>query len=207
MQHNLPTAKFANLHFVTSQLAIGGDLATDDDDLAFVQFAEILDLGITHIIDVRIEWSDAETFAGHAPHVGYLHHGMDDAGQNVPVEWFEHAICWLEAVWAADPVAVVLTHCHMGINRGPSLGFAVLLAQGWDAVAAISAIRAVRPQANVWYAADALTWHHQRTGVAKRAAAKQHAELEEWRQSNPLDVVRIVRRARDEEAGHRGGSR
>lgn len=204
MQHSLPTAKFANLHFVTPQLAIGGDLTTDDDDLAFVQFAEIVDLGITHIIDVRIEWSDAETFALHAPQIGYLQHGMDDDGQDVPGEWFEAAIRWIEAVWLADPQAVLLTHCHMGINRGPSLGFAVLLFQGWDPVDAITALRAARPQANVWYAADALTWHHQRTGVNKRTAAQQHAELNDWRKRNPLDVVRILRQARAEQASRRG---
>ena len=105
----------------------------------------------------------------------------------------------MEAAWAQDPDAVVLTHCHMGINRGPSLGFAVLLAQGWDPVDAIAAIRAARPQANVWYAADALDWHHARTGVRDTVAAEQHAALAAWRQANPLDVVRIIRQIRQEE--------
>jgi protein-tyrosine phosphatase len=72
---------------------------------------------------------------------------------------------------SAGPDAVALTHCQMGINRGPSLGFAVLLAQGWDPAEAIAAIRAARPCANVWYAADALTWYQQRTGVDSAIAA------------------------------------
>lgn len=195
--HTLPLAEFANLHFVTPQLAIGGDVSALDDDLAVLQFSEICSLGITHIVDTRLEWNDAATFARSAPEIGYLHHGMDDAGQAVPAEWFEQAVSWIEAALAADPGAVVLTHCHMGINRGPSLGFAVLLAQGWDPVEAIAAIRAARPQANVWYAADALSWHQQRAGVNEATATDQHAALEAWRDANRLDVFRAIREQRD----------
>lgn len=196
MHPDHPLAQFANLHFVTPQLAIGGDISAYDDGLALQQFTEICRLGVTHVVDVRLEWSDAQTFADQAPHVRYLHHGMDDAGQAVPPEWFEHAVRWIEDAWAEDPEAVVLTHCHMGINRGPSLGFAVLLAQGWDPVEAIAAIRTARPAANVWYAADALTWHHGRTRVDAATAAAQHAALQAWREANTLDVVRIIREQR-----------
>ena len=189
-------AEFANLSFVTPQLAVGGDISAFDDDLAALQFKEICELGITHIVDVRLEWSDLDTFASQAPDIGYLHHGMDDAGQDVPAEWFEHAVSWIEQAYEQDPDAVVLTHCHMGINRGPSLGFAVLLARGWDPVEAIAAIRAARPQANVWYAADALRWHHARTGADAETARQQHAALVAWREQNPLDVVRVIREQR-----------
>lgn len=199
MGTDLPLAASANLHFVTPQLAIGGDISAEDDDLAVLQFTEIGHLGITHVVDVRIEWSDAQTFLDRAPRVQYLHHGMDDAGQSVPAEWFEHAVAWVERAWAEDPDAVVLAHCHMGINRGPSLGFAVLLALGWEPVEAITAIRAARPQANVWYAADALSWHHERAGVDAQTAVEQHAALVAWREENPLDVVRVIREVRDKE--------
>jgi protein-tyrosine phosphatase len=193
MQHTLPLAHHANLHFVTPTLAVGGDIDAYDDELASAQIAEIAGLGITHIVDVRIEWDDSTTFADAVPEIAYLHHGMDDAGQAVPAAWFERAVSWIET---AGPEAVVLTHCHMGINRGPSLGFAVLLSQGWDPVEAIAAIRAARPQANVWYAADALIWHHQRTATDLATARRQHAELAGWRDSNPLDVVRLIRQQR-----------
>ena len=150
----LPQAESANLHFVTPTLAIGGDVDAYDDDLAGMQIADLEAHGITHVVEVRMEWNDTETFAAVLPHISYLHHGMDDAGQAGPASWFERAIRWIEA---AGPEAIVLTHCHMGINRGPSLGFAVLLAQGWDPVEAIAAIRSARPQANVW-TRDATSW-------------------------------------------------
>jgi hypothetical protein len=193
---DLQHAEFANLHFVTPRLAIGGDISAFDDELAALQFAEICRLGITHVVDVRLEWTDLDTFAENAPDIGYLHHGMDDAGQDVPPEWFEEAVAWIEQAYEQDPDAVVLTHCHMGINRGPSLGFAVLLAQGWNPVQAIAAIRRARPQANVWYAADALRWHHSRTGADATTAAAEQAALQEWREQNPLDVVRVIREQR-----------
>ena len=117
----------------------------------------------------------------------YLHHGMDDAGQRVPNSWFDDAIKWIDA---AGPDAVVLTHCHMGINRGPSLGFAVLLYRGWDPVEAISAIRLARPIAHVWYAEDALRWHHKRTGSAPD---QDLLRLKAWRRAHPLDVVHTIR--------------
>ena len=193
MDSDLPLAKLANLHFVTPQLAIGGDLSSHDPGLSRLQLTEICELGITHVVDTRLEWSDEQAIAEHASHVRYLHHGMDDAGQQVPHAWFEEAVAWVEAAYEQDPEAVVLTHCHMGINRGPSLGFAVLLAQGWDPVEAISAIRAARPQANVWYAADALDWHHARTGVDAETAEQQREALAAWRDGNQLDVIRLVR--------------
>lgn len=197
MTRTLPTARHANLSFVTPRLAVGGDVSPAPHR-GGAQLDEIVDLGITHIVDVRLEWDDRSLFAVRAPHIDYLHHGMDDAGQEVPPEWFEHAVQWVELA-LGDPSAVVLAHCHMGINRGPSLGFAVLLAQGWDCVDAIAAIRAARPQANVWYAADALDWFHQRTGTSPETARDDHARLVAWRESNPLDVVRLIRQVRIEE--------
>jgi len=193
MDSDLPLAKLANLHFVTPQLAIGGDLSSHDPGLSRLQLLEICELGITHVVDTRLEWSDEQALAESAPQVRYLHHGMDDAGQQVPHAWFEEAVAWVEAAYEQDPEAVVLTHCHMGINRGPSLGFAVLLAQGWDPVEAISAIRAARPQANVWYAADALDWYQARTGVDAETAQQQRDALAAWRDANQLDVIRLVR--------------
>ncbi len=184
MNPTLPLAQHANLHFVTPNLAIGGDISHER------QLAELDTLGITHLVDCRIEWDDAALFAEHLSHVGYLHHGMDDAGQVVPGAWFDAAMAWIDA---AGPDAVVLTHCHMGINRGPSLGFAVLLHQGWDAIEAITAIRAARPIANVWYAEDAIAWHHSRHGTDPY---DDLVRLRAWRTANPLDVVRIIRQQR-----------
>ena len=186
----LPAAHAANLHFVTPRLAIGGDIDTRSSRETADQIRDYRELGIDHVVDCRIEWDDSDLYAEHMPDIAYLHHGMDDAGQSVPPEWFDTAIDWIDA---AGPDAVVLTHCHMGINRGPSLGFAVLLHWGWDPIDAIAAIRAARPIANVWYAADAVRWHH---GRLQTDPAEDLGRLAAWRAQHPLNVTRLLRQQR-----------
>src|SRR5688572_3001682 len=102
----------ANASFVTPRLLVGGDLAVRDD-LATAQLEELAGLGLTHIVDARIEWSDESRVAAMRPALRYLHHGMDDAGQRVPCRWFETGVAWVRRA-LAEPGTVVLTHCHMG---------------------------------------------------------------------------------------------
>ena len=150
-------------------------------------------VAVTHVLDVRQEAQ--EDCGAIAPDVTYRWAGIDDAGQRVPDAWFEDIVGWaLDAL--AQPGSRLLTHCHMGINRGPSAGYAVLLGLGWDPVEAIDAIRRARPVANVWYAEDALGWHHRRTGASADRRREERAALAAWRSANPLDVVRIIREVR-----------
>lgn len=190
----LPLLHVADAHFVTPQLLVGGDLAMSDE-LAVQQLVELSDAGVTHIVDARVEWSDQELVEELFPGIDYLHHGVDDAGQRIPAEWFRTGVDFaLEAIRSGG---VVLTHCHMGINRGPSLGFAVLLALGWDAVEALDAIRRAREIAFVAYADDALRWHH---GGSEPALATDLRRLRRWRRRNHLDVVEVIRKKRVQEA-------
>ena len=76
----------ADAAFVTRHLLVGGDLDTSDPDLAARQLAELVEAGVTHVVDARIEWSDEEWVAERGPAIRYLHHGMDDAGQQVPAD-------------------------------------------------------------------------------------------------------------------------
>src|SRR5450756_613048 len=128
--HALPHLESANANFVTPRLLVGGDLSSDRDRAAD-QLRELVAAGVTHIIDVRIEATDERFVAEAAPSLSYCHHGVDDRGQRVPGGWFEMGTRFILRA-LADPQAIVLAHCHMGINRGPSLGFAALLALGWD---------------------------------------------------------------------------
>lgn len=188
----------ANLDFITPHLATGGDLPSDDE-MALAALEEWQRLGITHVIDNRLEWSDQDFVADVAPDIRYLHNGVDDAGQQMPDRWFD-----LGTEFAAQALAVpehkVLVHCHMGINRGPSLAYAILLSAGWDAIDAIDAVRTARPIAGLGYAEDALDWHHRRSQTPPTRRRRDRVRLEEWRQANWIDVVRIIRRIRAAEA-------
>ncbi|HET8603483.1 MAG TPA: dual specificity protein phosphatase [Marmoricola sp.] len=188
----------ANAHFVTDRLLVGGDLDVFDADLAARQLAELVAAGVTHVVDCRFELDDTATWQ-QVPGVSYRRFPVDDAGQRIPAAWFEAGVDHvLDAL--GDDRSVVLTHCHMGVNRGPSLGFAVLLALGRDPVEAIDAIRAARPIANVYYAEDALTWHHQRTRASAEQRRADARRLRAWRRDNPLDVQHVIATIRRESA-------
>jgi hypothetical protein len=190
-----------NLDFVTDRIATGGDLPQVWEDAgAAVRVWQ--DLGITHVIDNRQEWTDEDVVARLAPEIGYLYNGVDDAGNGQPEHWFDDGVAWAREA-LRDPDAKVLIHCHMGINRGPSLAYAVLLDQGFDPVDAIAAIRTARPIAGVLYAEDALDWFHRRNGVDPARRSEDRRRLAQWRRENRIDVVRIIRDIREAEAADR----
>ncbi|MFJ6415541.1 dual specificity protein phosphatase family protein [Paeniglutamicibacter sp. NPDC091659] len=145
----------ADLNWVTADLAVGGDL-DPDDAIALAQVNDILDAGITHVVDLRIEDDDTEIWK--AAEIAYLSVGTADAdGHVVPAQVFDKGVRF--ARLAVRDGGRVLTHCHMGINRGPSMGFAILLDRGHSPIEAFDMIRAARPQAFVAYAQDALAAH------------------------------------------------
>lgn len=191
MNLTLPRAVLANISFVTPTLAVGGDLAYDLD-LAVRQVDELVDLGVTTIVDVRVEASDESFVDDLAPHIDYVHLGVDDRhGLVLPDEWFDVGV---DAIQAAD--GVVVAHCHMGINRGPSMGLAALLADGWDIGDALGAIRTARPIAAIGYAEQALDWHLRRTGATGPGRVAARRALADWRRANNIDVSSIIRRVR-----------
>jgi len=187
----------ANAHFVTEFLAIGGDLDYNKSK-GTKQAHELTEIGgITHVLDVRLEAEEHlwENF----PQVHYRWDGIDDAGQTVPAIWFEKITAWVGN--AIDTGGVVLAHCHMGINRGPSAGFAVLLRREWDPVDALNAIRDARSIAVIAYAEDALEWHFDRTGATATERRTTRDQVHEWRAAHPLDQTRIIRGVRNREKG------
>jgi len=184
----------ANISQVTSQLWIGGDLEVRRPTLAAAQLNELDDIGITDIVDVRLEWDDEEWVTAAKPHLSYHWLGIDDAGQRMPDEWFDSGTELIQAALLGG--GKVLVHCHMGINRGPSMGLAVMLALGWDPIAALDWIRERREIAHVGYAEDALDWWLRKQGASETECAAGRRRIRHWRRENHLDVANIIRRIR-----------
>lgn len=184
----------ANIDFVLPNLATGGDLH-HDDDIAGRQLLDLVEQGVTHIVDCRIEADDTDFVAALDPDMAYLHIGVDDDGGRMPASWFAEGTAWI-AEAMSDPDAVVFVHCHMGINRGPSMAFAAMLTLGYDPIEAITAIRTARPIAAVGYAEEALGWHLHGSGATNTERRTQRAALRRWRTNNPHDTVRIIRQIR-----------
>lgn len=114
----------------------------------------------------------------------------------MPHDWYEFGTGWILDALETDPAAVVFVHCHMGINRGPSLTFATMLEMGYEPVAAIDRIRTTRPIAAVGYAEDALDWFHISHDIAADDRQTDRDALREWRAAHPHETIRIIRQIR-----------
>jgi 8-oxo-dGTP diphosphatase len=122
-----------NISRVTNQLWTGGN--NGHTPLTTWQ-GQLQTAGITHIIDCT---------------------DQPDAGQVMPDDWFADGVDFaLHAM--RNPDAQVLAHCQLGINRGPSMAYAILLATGMKPDQALATIKAARPIAHVAYADQATTW-------------------------------------------------
>lgn len=132
-------------NFITARLATGGALtaAGDVDILAAA--------GITHVIDCRAEFDDGPLLA---QRFHYLYDPTLDDGQPKPASWFQPGIAFaLQALSLATNR--VYAHCAAGINRGPSMCYAIMRAFGWPATDALNTIKAGRPKALVAYSVSA----------------------------------------------------
>jgi protein-tyrosine phosphatase len=113
---------------------------------------ELVQMGVTHVVDLRQELDDAPYFAGTA--VAYLWNPTPDDGQPKPDSWWKTSLDFcLPAL--TQPHAKVYAHCAAGVNRGPSTAYAVLRAEGFGPLLAERLIRQVRPQVRLAYKAGA----------------------------------------------------
>lgn len=184
------TTRDLNISRITEQLWTGGGLPSSPSRAAHV-VERWYQYGIRAVVDNRLEWSDKGLVAEVLPAIDYLHCPVDDAGQQMPDWWFDTVTSFVDTHLRAGEG--VLVHCHMGINRGPSAAFAVLLTQGWDPVMAIETIRRVRPIAAADYAGQALDWWHRTSLVPERERAKQRRRFDDWRAEHPIDTPRLIR--------------
>lgn len=193
----LPRLDVANAVFVTDRVAVGGDLSANFRT-AKRQLDELVAAGITHIADLRSEWSDEVLVRGWAPQIHYLHHRVDDAGQLIGPEWFDGLVDWVRAALDADPQAKVLVHCHMGVNRAPSAALAILMDQGLGLREALDQIRAVRPVAVIDYAGSVLSWYLNRSGADPKDRHNLRRVLVRWRQAHDIDAEGVIRSLRSQ---------
>ncbi|MCD9625281.1 protein-tyrosine phosphatase family protein [Rhabdothermincola salaria] len=177
---------------VCDWLVVCGDLHHDPDS-AEAQLTAWDRLGVTRIVDVRSEYSDEDLVARLAPHLAYHHLGTHDDGTGQPDEWWQAGLDVLTQRTHGDRL---LVHCHMGVNRGPSMAFRLMLADGWGVAAALDAIRTARPIAAVLYADSALAHHARSTGMATSEVRSAVAELLDWQDRNPVDVAGVISRIR-----------
>jgi hypothetical protein len=190
--------------WVTPWLALSGDLHADEER-AVEQLQGWRRAGVTDILDVRDEWTDEAFVAAIAPEIHYWWIPTDDCGGRQGAAWFHSGLAAMAEVMpsfrgseasASSTERRVLVHCHMGVNRGPSMGLRLLLAEGCDLIDALDAIRAARPIAAVLYARDALDDHLRLTHASVTLRRAERGRLNAWQRAHPVDLGRIIGRIR-----------
>ncbi len=138
----------ADFALITERLATGAAVSTADD------VAQLVEAGVTHVIDERAEFDDGPLFAGN-PAVTYLWNPTPDDGVTPkPDAWHQANVAFAVAAYSQLRTCVYF-HCAAGVNRGPSGAYSALRAcMGFSPDQARGLIVAVRPQAGIAYAAD-----------------------------------------------------
>jgi protein-tyrosine phosphatase len=125
-----------DLSWITPRLALGGGIWTADNMAALARH------GITHVIDMQIEFDDTALAAPHGIEV--LWNPADDDFQPKPPELFQRGVDF--ALTALDaPEARVYVHCAAGVHRAPMMTLAILRAQGHSLSDAADLLVARRP--------------------------------------------------------------
>lgn len=175
-------------------LVVSGDLH-HNRDVAAKQLVEWRDAGITDIMDLRLEWSDERTVAELMPDTFNYHHlPTDDAGQKQQDAWFNEALKIAREV--RERGGKMLVHCHMGVNRAPSLAFRMMLDVNWDPFFAIDHIRKHRPIAGIAYAEDAVLHWGKMKGLPADKCKQIAQQVDRYLWDQGIDLGTIIRAIR-----------
>jgi protein-tyrosine phosphatase len=122
--------------WVTGRIGVGGGIWTAEN------MAAVSRAGITHIIDMQIEFDDTRLAAPHGIEV--LWNPIDDDFQPKPPEVFERGVEFATQALSQDGTKLFI-HCAAGVHRAPMMALAVLCSMGWTLEAAHDLIEKERP--------------------------------------------------------------
>ncbi len=124
-----------DMTWVMPRIAVGGGIWTEE------KMIEVVRAGITHIIDMQIEFDD--TRLAEPYRVKVLWNPTDDDFHPKPPELFQRGVEFaLEAL--DDAEARVFIHCAAGVHRAPMMALAVLRALGFSLQGAMDMIQSRR---------------------------------------------------------------
>src|SRR5947209_17537968 len=112
-----------DMTWITSRIAVGGGIWNEEN------MQELVRKGVTHIIDMQIEFDDRPLAEPHGVHV--LYNPTDDDFQIKPPELFQRGVDFaLEAL--SDDESKVYIHCAAGVHRAPMMTLAIMRVLGWS---------------------------------------------------------------------------
>lgn len=128
-----------DITWVTDRVALGGGIWNADN------MAEVARAGITHIVDMQIEFDDTPLAEPHGIEVCW--NPVDDDFEPKPREVFDRGVEF--ALAALDQgEAKLFIHCAAGVHRAPMMTLALLAVMGWSVDGAMDLIESRRPAAD-----------------------------------------------------------
>ena len=128
-----------DITWVTERIAVGGGIWNSEN------MEKVASEGITHVIDMQIEFDDTPLGLEHGVEV--LWNPTNDDFTPKPPELFRKGVNFaMEALERPD--AKLFIHCAAGVHRAPMMALAVLGSMGWSVKEAMRMIEARRPAAD-----------------------------------------------------------
>jgi len=125
-----------DMTWITGRIAVGGGIWRAEDMI------EVARAGVTHILDMQIEFDDTPLAEPHG--ITVLWNPVDDDFQPKSVEVFRRGVEFARN--ALDEGGTRLyVHCAAGVHRAPMMTLAILCSMGWDFVNAMQTIQVRRP--------------------------------------------------------------
>jgi protein-tyrosine phosphatase len=139
-----PHKKGMDITWLTDRIAVGGGIWNADN------MHTVARAGITHIVDMQIEFDDTPLARPHGIEV--LWNPTDDDFEMKPAGLFRRGVDFAEAALGSKD-AKVFIHCAAGVHRAPMMALAILGSMGWEleeAMQLIESRRAVADFADVY---------------------------------------------------------
>jgi protein-tyrosine phosphatase len=125
-----------DMTWLTGRIAVGGGIWSDE------KMQQVAAAGITHIIDMQIEFDDTPLAEPYG--IDVLWNRVDDDFQPKPPAVFQRGVEF--ALGALDrPDTKLFIHCAAGVHRAPMMALAVLRVLGWSLDDARGLMEARRP--------------------------------------------------------------
>jgi len=125
-----------DMTWVTDRIAVGGGIWRAEN------MAAVARAGVTHIIDMQIEFDDTALAEPHGIEV--LWNPIDDDFQPKPPAILQRGVDFATEALDQDGTRVFI-HCAAGVHRAPMMTLAVLCSMGWAQEAAKELIMKRRP--------------------------------------------------------------
>lgn len=183
---------------ITNDIILSGDLSHKFTE-AKQQLVEWRDEGVTHIIDCREEWNDKQIVDEHGHGIEYIWMGTHDRGGSQHGSWYEEGWKHYQRIMDDNPQAKVMVHCHMGINRAPSLVFYLMIREGYEPSEALNLIRTNRPIAACYYAQSAWVTFAEEADISDEELAAGINEIDKFFVDHHINLRETIHQIRQVE--------